>query len=1143
MSGAGTPTTTEPPPLDDRDVEPRTPMKRLGSTRKLAAFNNIRMQLCEQTRVLEARAEATAGVAGELHDYCRRRADLESEYARALEKLARAAHQRHEGQRHKREQWPLTGAYACWQAALDGARALARDHAALADLYGGPLATRLQRAGDDALRLHRKCREIVTERHEEVGAALAEAAAAGKAHAAAAHEWRAAALKLRHAHDQRARLAAASPPRHKKLKALDKELDKRRARHAEARARALRARADYVLSLEAANATLQRYYLDDIADIILCMEVGFDAVVGRAARTAGEAEERRGAAAGAAAGALRAAADALDALADRQRLLDAHAAAFALPRPLPYQGSPPDKQDAEMLEAAGGAAEERDEAAARVHDELAARLHQLEAGARRLRAECHENAKTLDAAEAELIKQMEGSDAQWDVSGLFGVGAGACAGGAAGALAPLAAEEAGDAPRRDQEDYYLAKFRSYVSCAGRLARIESKAAALRGRGGAAAAGAGAGVAAPPSPPRRAAARLRRGQFAAPLDHRLPLVLTSCVRVIATYGLRHQGIFRVSGSQVEMQALRAAFERGEDPLAQVRDASDINSVCGLLKLYLREVRPPLVPPQLQERLLRVAAVQPEGEFVARLRETLAALPQPAVLVLRYLFAFLAHLAEHSEHNMMDAWNLAICVGPTLLAAWGDGGAQLAAQNLVNELVKRTIQHHLDVFPQDIAPYALYTRFRQTDVESEFILYYICKEEFDLYRHGHNVKNTISGQCFFVSEPIAFAGVWTVDIIITSTTSRDAGPWRGGGRHRAQGRRVAGFHSCTGGLLRQRLIEEGARQCGGGGGARGGTGGGSGPSLHVALVRRSRTWHPVTALRGRSSNKKSKTDAEPVTGGADVGEGPVKGPNNNPKGPVKGGAGTSKTFYSRFLSAISSPPEESGSSKTVARTTTQQRPHVTAPPVQAPPKAPVHKGPEGKGQSPAASRVTRSRSAASSRLPSADEAGGSTNPPHTKGDKAREVARNEALRRYLALDEPRAGRPVTSWARSPAGLRSPPGESRGQPDGAGRSRGRGGDSKPPRGAARSNARGGNATGERQRASRPRGSHRPPPAPMPREGARGSRATLSGPGNFHPAHTQERAPLFMRRPTARRGRGVRLTLYTVTPASMRRKAPMGF
>lgn len=66
--------------------------------------------------------------------------------------------------------------------------------------------------------------------------------------------------------------------------------------------------------------------------------------MGRAVRTAAAAETSRAHAAAAAAHALLAAAEALDALADRQRVLDAHAQAFALPRPLPYQGSPPDKQ-------------------------------------------------------------------------------------------------------------------------------------------------------------------------------------------------------------------------------------------------------------------------------------------------------------------------------------------------------------------------------------------------------------------------------------------------------------------------------------------------------------------------------------------------------------------------------------------------------------------------------------------------------------------------------------------------------------------------------------------------------------------------------------------------------------------------------
>ncbi|XP_041981361.1 SLIT-ROBO Rho GTPase-activating protein 1-like [Aricia agestis] len=663
-------------------VQPRTDW---AASDLANAFPDIRVQLSEQTRLLEARAEAAAGAAGELHDYCRRRAELEHEYARALDKLARAAAARHRDPRAP----PPPAARAVWAAALEHTRALARDHAALADLYGAALAPRLQRAADDVLRLHRRCRDVLHERHEEVAAALAEAAAGGKAHAAAAADWRAAALKLRTAHAAREALAA-DPPRHKKLKALDKELDKRRARHSEARARALRARADYQLSLEAANATLQRYYLDDVADIMMCTEVGYEAVVGRSARAAGGAEAAAGAAAAGAAQALLSAADALDALADRQRFVAAHPHAFSPPRPLPFAGDPPPDHDRAMSELLAGAAPDTDDAAAAAADDLAARLRQLESAARALRAECAENAKTLDAAEAELLRLVEGPAAQWEVAGLFGSRA---------APAPPAAPTpapADDDARRDQEDYYLQKFRAYVSSAGRLARVEARAAAARGGGGA-----GAGRAR--SPPRRAARA--RSHFAAPLGAELPAVLVSCVRVIAAYGVRQQGVFRVSGSASETAALRAAYCRGEDPLAAARGPPDVNAVCGLLKQYVRELRPPLLPPRLQEPLCRCAAL-PQPQFARRVRELLGGLPPGALLALRYLFAFLAHLAEHASTTMMDAWNLAICLGPTLMAAWGEGGAQVHAQNLVNELVKRTIEHHLEIFPQDVAPHALF-----------------------------------------------------------------------------------------------------------------------------------------------------------------------------------------------------------------------------------------------------------------------------------------------------------------------------------------------------------------------------------------------------------------------------------------------------
>jgi SLIT-ROBO Rho GTPase activating protein len=75
---------------------------------------------------------------------------------------------------------------------------------------------------------------------------------------------------------------------------------------------------------------------------------------------------------------------------------------------------------------------------------------------------------------------------------------------------------------------------------------------------------------------------------------IPLIMKSCIRVVNLFGLHHQGIFRVSGSQVEINNFKDSFERGEDPLCELTDASDINSVASLLKLYLRELREPLFP---------------------------------------------------------------------------------------------------------------------------------------------------------------------------------------------------------------------------------------------------------------------------------------------------------------------------------------------------------------------------------------------------------------------------------------------------------------------------------------------------------------------------------------------------------------------
>ena len=86
---------------------------------------------------------------------------------------------------------------------------------------------------------------------------------------------------------------------------------------------------------------------------------------------------------------------------------------------------------------------------------------------------------------------------------------------------------------------------------------------------------------------------------------IPTILKSCVRVINLYGLHHQGLFRVNGNQSEIKDMRDAFERGDDPLADTSDGSDINSVAGVLKLYFRELREPLFPIQYFDHFMELS----------------------------------------------------------------------------------------------------------------------------------------------------------------------------------------------------------------------------------------------------------------------------------------------------------------------------------------------------------------------------------------------------------------------------------------------------------------------------------------------------------------------------------------------------------
>ena len=58
--------------------------------------------------------------------------------------------------------------------------------------------------------------------------------------------------------------------------------------------------------------------------------------------------------------------------------------------------------------------------------------------------------------------------------------------------------------------------------------------------------------------------------------------------------------------MEINNFREAFERGDDPLADITDANDINAVAGVLKLYLRELREPVFSVQYFDQYMDLSS---------------------------------------------------------------------------------------------------------------------------------------------------------------------------------------------------------------------------------------------------------------------------------------------------------------------------------------------------------------------------------------------------------------------------------------------------------------------------------------------------------------------------------------------------------
>uniref|UniRef100_A0A452HIX4 SLIT-ROBO Rho GTPase activating protein 2 n=1 Tax=Gopherus agassizii TaxID=38772 RepID=A0A452HIX4_9SAUR len=609
----------------------------------------IRTQLIEQLKCLDQQCELRVQLLQDLQDFFRKKAEIEMDYSRNLEKLAErflAKTRSTKDQQFKKDQNVLSPVN-CWNLLLNQVKRESRDHTTLSDIYLNNIIPRFVQVSEDSGRLFKKSKEVGLQLQEDLMKVLNELYTVMKTYHMYNADSISAQSKLKEAEKQEEKQIGKSVKQEDKqtprspdstsnvrfeekhvrrssVKKIEKMKEKRQAKYTENKLKAIKARNEYLLALEATNASVFKYYIHDLSDLI-----------------------------------------------DVSVLL-LGLMSFPL---TPLCASPsltPFVLGASFLQVSQLCAQQP------VQSELVQRCQQLQSRLSTLKIENEEVKKTMEATLQTIQDIVTIED--FDVSDCFQYS------NSMESVKSTVSETFMSKPsiakrranQQETEQFYFTKMKEYLEGRNLITKLQAKHDLLQKTLG-------------ESNGRRSSTIRKQDSSQA-----IPLVVESCIRFISRHGLQHEGIFRVSGSQVEVNDIKNAFERGEDPLAGDQNDHDMDSIAGVLKLYFRGLEHPLFPKEIFHDLIACVTMDNLQERALHIRKVLLSLPKTTLIVMRYLFAFLSHLSQFSEENMMDPYNLAICFGPTLMSV-PEGHDQVSCQAHVNELIKTIIIQHENIFP--------------------------------------------------------------------------------------------------------------------------------------------------------------------------------------------------------------------------------------------------------------------------------------------------------------------------------------------------------------------------------------------------------------------------------------------------------------
>lgn len=143
--------------------------------------------------------------------------------------------------------------------------------------------------------------------------------------------------------------------------------------------------------------------------------------------------------------------------------------------------------------------------------------------------------------------------------------------------------------------------------------------------------------------------------------RLPAVFRECVDYVEKYGMKCEGIYRVSGIKSKVDELKAAYDREESPNLEEYEP---NTVASLLKQYLRDLPENLLTKELMPRFEEACGRTTEGEKVQEFQRLLKELPECNHLLISWLIVHMDHVIAKELETKMNIQNISIVLSPTV-----------------------------------------------------------------------------------------------------------------------------------------------------------------------------------------------------------------------------------------------------------------------------------------------------------------------------------------------------------------------------------------------------------------------------------------------------------------------------------------------